>query len=391
VKHYLKSEMKRSMDALCFSEEDKNAMVQNLMAQSGWEEKAKFSVKKLTLITLAAVTALITLTGAAVVTRWSTAAQDRYAPSPQIKEQAEKSGLAVMLEETKGAKSQNEVLSVTDQGITITAVQTIVDQYSAELFFRVEGFDMPEGRFPAAWPMVTIDGGESFGSKRGWFSEGLTQNEQGELVYTDGTPVQSDADGGLILRYAAEDGSLEFIENITFKETDGRYLGKEIEITFPFIGIQSVEKAGPMEPVVEGDWTLKWTLTGTDSSITFIPNVTIGDSDVTLLEAEVGQRTIRTRYRLREYWEGYAQMEEFPQAFRGVRMKDGSEQMCTPLNLGFENLETDFIYFMDCTVDFGFIDPSQVESLMFHKDWKTDANGEPTSETFYYIPVSTNE
>ena len=125
-----------------------------------------FSGKKKLLFLLAATLIMGTMTAAAVYTRWSTTAQTRYNPSQDVKEQAEKSGLSVMLEETKGAANPNEVLSVTDQGVTITAVQTIVDNYHAEIIFRIEGFDLPEDKLPATWPTVTIDGDEHFGGSQ---------------------------------------------------------------------------------------------------------------------------------------------------------------------------------------------------------------------------------
>ncbi len=395
MKQNLKSEMKQSMDALHFSAEDKNAMVYELLAQSSQVKKPKFSGRKLTVIALAAAIAVMMLTGAAVFTRWSVAVQNKYKPSQQIKEQAEKTGLSVMLEETKGSQNPNEVLSVTDQGITVTAVQTIVDRYRAELTFRIEGFDLPEGRFPAVWPIVSIDGDERIpGGQSGDFFDGTTWDEQDNWVYTDGTPVQRDADGGFIYRYAARGGSLEYTHRITFEETDGRYLGKEIQVKFPFIGIDSVEKAGPIEPVVEGDWTLRWTLTGTDNSITVTPNAEIGDSGVVLLEAEIGQRTIHTRYQQHQ-GELYLDVD-FPQAIRGVRMKDGSQYLCHFMTCGYEDPEN-MLYHIDATYTADYssmvnaiLDPSQVESLMFHKGWEQDANGEPTVETFYYIPVSAN-
>ena len=118
----------------------------------------RISRKKLVLISLAATMLLATLTGAAVFTRWSRTAQTRYNPSEDVKEQAEKSGLSVMLEDTKDAENPKEVLSVNDQGITITAVQSIVDNYHAELIFRIEGFELPEGQLPHVWPVVSIDG-----------------------------------------------------------------------------------------------------------------------------------------------------------------------------------------------------------------------------------------
>ncbi|MGM9550609.1 MAG: hypothetical protein ACI3V5_12320 [Faecousia sp.] len=390
MKHNVKAELRQSMDAIHFSGEDKERMVEFLLSAETAPEKR--SGKKLLLVTLAATLVVGALTGAAVFTRWSRSAQTRYNPSQDIKEQAEKSGLSVMLEETKGAENPNEVLSVTDQGITITAVQSIVDNYHAEIFFRVEGFDLPEDKLPATWPTVTIDGDDRFGgSQSGWFFEGTTRNEEGELVYaSNGQPVQSDEDGCLILDYVADDGSLEYIYNIVFEKTDGRYMGKEIVFSFHSIDFQSDKRAGDPEPQVEGNWELKWTLSGTSDSVTVTPNAELGDSDVILLDAEIGQKTIRARYQLKDYWEGWAEMEEFPHALRGVRMKDGSEHWCGGGSMGFERgSESDehLIYYTEFDIYDAILDISQVESLMFHKGWELDADGNPTIEVFDYIPV----
>ena len=389
MKHNLKSEMKQSMDSLRFSDEEKNAMVYDLLDRANQEKPKKHGRRKLVIIALAACLSLTMLTGAAVYTRWSTTAQTRYNPSQDVKEQAEKSGLSVMLEETKGAENPSEVLSVTDQGVTITAVQTIVDNYHAEIIFRIEGFDLPEDKLPATWPTVTIDGDEHFGgSQSGWFFEGTTRNEEGKLVYaSNGQPVQSDEDGNLILDYVADDGSLEYIYSISFEKTDGRYLGREIAFSFHSFDFQSDKPAGMPEPQVEGNWELKWTLTGTSDSISITPNAKIGDSDVILLDAEIGQKTIRARYQLKDYWEGWDEMEEFPQALWGVRMKDGSEHFCGAGTSGFEDQEN-MIYFTEWDISDAILDIRQVESLMFHKGWELDANGKPTIQTFYYIPIS---
>ena len=391
MKHNLKAEMRESMDALHFSQEDKNAMIHNLTAQVKQTQPRKRSSRKLMIVALAATMLLATLTGAAVFTRWSTTAQIRYNPSEDVKEQAEKSGLSVMLEETKGGENPNEVLSVTDQGVTITAVQTIVDNYHAEIFFRIDGFDLPEDKLPATWPTVTIDGDEHFGgSQSGWFFEGTTRNKDGKLVYaSNGQPVQSDEDGNLILDYVADDGSLEYIYSISFEKTDGRYLGREIAFSFHSFDFQSDKPAGMPEPQVEGNWELKWTLTGTSDSVTVMPNAKIGDSDVILLDAEIGQKTIRVRYQLKDYWEGWAEMEEFPQALWGVRMKDGSEHMCGGGTEGFESVEN-MIYFTEFDISDAILDISQVESLMFHKDWVKDTAGKTIGQTYYYIPVTHN-
>ena len=392
MKHNLKLEMKQSMDSLRFSDEEKNAMVYDLLDRTRQEKTKKHSGRKLVILALAACLVLTMLTGAAVFTRWSRTAQIRYNPSQDVKEQAQKSGLSVMLEETKGKENPNEVLSVTDQGVTITAVQSIVDNYGAEIIFRIEGFDLPEDKLPAAWPIVSIDGDKHFGgSQSGWFFDGTTRNDKGEWVYaSDGSPVKYDDTqpfSPAILDYVADDGSLEYIYTISFEKTDGWHMGKEIVFSFQSIDFQSEKKAGMPEPQVEGNWELKWTLTGTSDSISITPNVKIGDSDVILLDAEIGQKTIRARYQVDDYWEGWDELVELPQAVQGVRMKDGSEHICGASTSGFEDQEN-MIYFTELDIYDAILDISQVESLMFHKGWELDSNGKPTIQTFYYIPVS---
>ena len=393
MKHNLKAEMRESMDALHFSQEDKNAMIYNLTAQMKQAQPRKRSSRKLMIVAMAAVMLMATLTGAAVFTRWSKTAQNRYNPSEDIKEQAEKSGLSVMLEETKGEENPDEVLSATDQGITISAVQTIVDNYQAEITFRIEGFDVPEDEYPSVWPTVTIDGDSHFfTSQSGAIFDGTTRNEAGERVYAStGEPVRcrDDEFQSVILQPVAADGSIEYTHYISFNETDGRYMGKEIVFTFHSVDYESDQKAGMPEPQVEGNWELKWTLTGTIDSIAITPNAKIGDSDVILLDAEIGQLSVKTRYQVQDYWEGWNQLVELPQAICGIRMKDGSEHICIPSTSGFEDQEN-MIYFIESAMFDAILDVSQVESLMFHKGWDLDAEGKPTIQTFYYIPVANN-
>lgn len=387
MKRNLKSEMKQSMDALRFSEEEKEAMVYDLLEAA--EKTGRPSGKKFVVIALAACLVLTMLTGAAVYTRWSTTAQTSYNPSQDIKEQAEKSGLSVMLGETKGEADSGQVLSATDQGITITAVQSIVDNYQAQLTFRIEGFQLPEGKDPEVWPIVTIDGQQDFYvAQTGGCFDGTTRNKAGEWVYaSNGQPVQfgDDEFQSAILDWVADDGSLEYTHYISFRETDGRYMGKEIAVTFHSIGVQRSKKAKMPEPQIEGNWELKWTLTGTGDNISTTLNEKIGDSDVMLLDAEIGQLSLRTRYQLKDYWEGWDELVEFPQAVCGVRMKDGSEHRCMSTTTGFEDQEK-MIYFVQSSMLDAILDLSQVESLMFHKGWEKDANGK-NIHTFYYIPV----
>ena len=381
MKRNMKTEFVSSMDNLCFTPQQKAAMAQGLIAQMEEQtmRKHNFSSRKLVLIAAAAALLIATLTGAAAYTRWSKNAQNRYNPSEDVKQQAENSGLSVMLE---NKQEENAVLSATDQGVTITAVQSIVDNYRAEITFRIEGFEVPEDEYPATWPTVTIDGDTRFyGMQEGGFFDGTTWNEAGEWVYVStGKPVAFEPDGeyeSAILDWVADDGSLEYTHIISFQETDGRYMGKEIVFTFDSIDFGSHKKAGMSEPQVVGNWELKWTLTGTGDSITVTPNAEIGNSGVVLLDAEIGQKTIRARYQLDEYWDGWNELVPMPQEVLGVRMKDGSEYHCGGGTTGFED-QNQMIYYTQYDIYDGILDISKVESLFFRDE---------TGETVY-IPIA---
>ena len=269
MNYNVKSELRRSMDAIHFSGDDKERMVALLMSAEAPRQRR--SGKKLLLLALAATLVVGALTGAAVFTRWSRSAQTAYNPPQQVKEQAEKSGLSVMLEDKQKEVAPGEVLSATDQGITITAVQTIADSYGAQIIFRVEGFTLPEDRNPDIfWDSITLGGDPDFASsKSGGFFDGTTRNEAGEWVYaSNGQPVASRDDEfqSAILQWVAEDGSMEYELYIKFQNPGKSNFGKEFAIHFTGVGV-GAEKGGIMEEaLVSGDWDLHWTLTGTDSS-----------------------------------------------------------------------------------------------------------------------------
>ena len=393
MNHNVKSELRQSMDAIHFSGDDKERMVEFLVSAEAAPEKR--SGKKLLLITLAATLVVGALTGAAVFTRWSRSAQAAYNPPQQIKEQAEKTGLSVMLENKTEETNPGEVLSATDQGITVTAVQSIVDNYSARLTFRIEGFTLPEDRDPwAFWDSLTIDGTREFYTSMGaGFYDGTTRNENGEWVYaSNGQPVahRQDEFQSVILDYVAEDGSMEYTISIHFRDNSGSFLGKEIAIHFNGFGLGSLEKAGDAEKLVEGDWNLHWTLTGADnseSSVTITPNAEIGDSGLTLLEAEISQKSIRAVYQSDHDWDGWKQLECLSTALEKICMKDGSTISVAPTTEDYHRWEAERICVVTYTTVDGILDISKLESLAYHKGWELDAEGKPTIQVFDYIPI----
>lgn len=392
--HNVKSELRRSMDAIHFSGDDKERMVALLMSAEAPRQRR--SGKKLLLLALAATLVVGALTGAAVFTRWSRSAQTAYNPPQQVKEQAEKSGLSVMLEDKQKKTTPGEVLSATDQGVTITAVQSIVDSYGARIIFRIEGFDLPEGRIPDIfWDSVTIDGDWNFCSSfSGGFYDGLTRDKDGHLVYaSNGQPVahRDDEFQSIISQWVAEDGSMEYEFSINFLHPGDSYFGKEFAVHFTGLGVQSEKKAEMGEQLVSGSWDLHWTLTGTDnseSSVTITPNAEIGDSGLTLLEAEIGQKSIRAVYQSDHDWDGWKQLETLSPALEKVCMKDGSTISVAPTEENYKRWEEERICVVTYTTVDGILDLSNLESLAYHKGWENDADGKPTIHLYDYIPIS---
>lgn len=392
--HNVKSELRRSMDAIHFSGDDKERMVALLMSAEAPRQRR--SGKKLLLLALAATLVVGALTGAAVFTRWSRSAQTAYNPPQQVKKQAEKSGLSVMLEDKQKEVAPGEVLSATDQGITITAVQTIADSYSARIIFRIEGFDLPEDRIPDIfWDSVTIDGDLHFASSfSGGFYDGLTRDKDGHWVYaSNGQPVarRDDEFQSIISQWVAEDGSMEYEFRFNFLNPGESYFGKEFAVHFTGLGVQSEKKAEMGEQLVSGSWDLHWTLTGTDnseSSVTITPNAEIGDSGLTLLEAEIGQKSIRAVYQSDHDWDGWKQLETLSPALEKVCMKDGSTISVAPTKENYKRWEEERICVVTYTTVDGILDLSNLESLAYHKGWENDADGKPTIHLYDYIPIS---
>lgn len=358
--------------------------------ESPSRQKGGRKYRKLLLIA-AVVTAMTVFMGAAVFSRWSDSMQKRYNPSEDAKQQAQKSGLSVLYEDS--ASDGGSVLTATDQGITVSLVQSVVDQSKAQIVLRVEGFTPEEdhGVRPNVWMEVpaTLDGEEHFWvSRTAEFDDGITRNLDGEWVYGDGTAVEENQDGWQKGRYVKEDGSLELVLFYYFQDTSGVNLGKEIQLHFTGFGTttDTGKAASTSDKMVEGSWDLRWVLEGSDNAIRIEPNVRLSDN-VTLLEAEIGQVTIKTLYQTDTYWDGWETLESLSPGLAGIQLKDGTMIQCHPAGEGYQDLEG-LIYFVESTTFQGMVDLEQAESLVYYDGWELDDAGNPTIPVYRYIPIS---
>lgn len=145
-----------SMDALCFSENAKQAMAASLCAELDRQEKGSHhTMKKAVYIMIAAALLTAFMTGAAVYTRWADSLPQAGTTTQEQREQAEKTGLS---QEPQEAPETGDITSVTRNGVTVSVRQTLADRTSARLVLTISGWKAPEGRQPFLLPVLTFEG-----------------------------------------------------------------------------------------------------------------------------------------------------------------------------------------------------------------------------------------
>ena len=280
----------------------------------------------------------------------------------------------------------------TTQGVTITAEQSITDNYFAHIVFRVDGYEVGEEEEPAFEKIrIHVDGKEDFYNWWGSFYDGLIAGPDGRAVYADGSPIDYESDG-MLGKYVMEDGSMEFTVTLACHEK-GELLDKQIHVELENLG--TVAKAEYLDTKVEGTWEFDWNLRGKESVETFVLQAELGDSGATVTKAELSPISMHVEYHfpLKEITEEgldengeviYTKMNAEPPSLVGVKLKDGTlyPYLTDGGSMGYEegDLETYIATFATDRI----VDVEQVEGLLF---WKSSSEGAPTEDNFYVVPI----
>ena len=374
-----------------FIEESEKEMPVQERAESAKPNSGRIPTRKLFLIA-ALIAAMLLLMGAATYTRWSRSMQNTYHPSESQRQQAEQSRLSVRYEETatQAASEDGSILSATDQGITVSLVQTIADSRQVHVILRVEGFEPPEGYeiTPYAFEgeQATLGGRDDF-----WYSSGMDFDDDivyqggGKYTYTDGTPVD-EQDGFQMGHYRRSDGSMEVDVWYRLNSDTEELLGQEYQLHLTGFGTRTDSGKADItfEQLVEGHWDLKFPLKGADSNIQFQPNVRLSDN-VTLTDVEIGQITVKAKYITDTYWPGWEQLEFLSPALAGVVLKDDTLVPLQSRSEGYPNPD-ELIYTADYSTVDSMIDLSQVKALAYRVGEETAADGSRTP-VYQYVPV----
>lgn len=320
---------------------------------------------------------------AATYLHWSSGLEEEFHATAQQKQ---------YLEERQIAAPVNE--SVTEGNITITAQQSIVDSKFAYLSFKVEGYDLEEGKEPAFESIgITVDGKEDF-SWSGRFFNGWMKDENGGLAYANGWAPDRNENGVMQENFVAEDGSLEFELRLQTDGTDGFFTGAKVHLEFKNLG--TVSKAEYF-PDLEETWVLDVVLQGSDEVRSLTLSEKLGNSGATVTGAEISPISLQVTYDFpaqQVEMEGvdengepvktYSHVE--PPLLTGVRLKDGT--MLTGLfdggQEGYEDVEKGVYKVMFATNRI--LDTEQVDALLFIKNAQ-EGDQKLTEDNLYIVPV----
>lgn len=357
----------------------------NIILYSGKQTKivSRIPKKRIAMIAAVITLAFATVTVAAAYLSWSRSLSEGLRATEEQKVQMEENSMSTFVNQ-----------ACTDQGITITAVQSITDNYFTRIAFKVEGYEFEEGAQPGFETIdVTVDGRDDI-SYYSNFYDGLVSGPDGTAVYADGTPLESDENGAIIHHYVMEDGSLEYQIIISDGFEKSQLINKPIHVEFHNLG--TLAKAEYFHEM-DGTWSFDWELQGSEEMKECTLNAPLGDTNATVVKAELSPISIRVEYEfpMQEVTEISSDennneiivnLYEEPPYFSGVKMKDGSLYpfIGSAGSSGYESEDSD--RYRDVIALDRIIDIDQVDSLLFVKSYTEDEEV-PTEDNFYEVPI----
>ena len=347
-----------------------------------YQKPVKKSRKKYVAAALIATMTVGAVSAYAAYTNWSHGMKEELRISEEQQKNLEANGMAAFSD-----------ASVTDAGVTVTAQQSITDNYYTYLSFKVEGYSVEKGVQPDFETIsVTADGQNvSWGGR---FYDGMIPGDDGMVVNADGSVLETEADGSMIENYVMDDGSLEY-HMILKSHEKGFFTGKQLHVELENLG--TVAKAQYF-PDIEGNWILDMTLGGADTAKYIETNEKLGDTETIVTGVELSPVSMRITY---DFPKTEPRMEEFedengeiqtiawpaqpPFAF-GIRLKDGT--VMKYISAGGESTGYTSEEGQEYVVSFPLdrvIDPDQVEAVLFRE--YDEENGKQLT---YEVPLKAN-
>lgn len=282
-------------------------------------------------------------------------------------------------------------ISDTQGDITVSVAQCLVDKNDLKIGFYVEGYELENNVEPQLDSIsIWLDGQVVYNYEWGFYN-GIDWDENDNPIMADGSPVQEDAEGGIIPNYRTADGKMEIDLNVSPMNEKGEHFsdlaGRNITIQMDNFGEHT------------GTWTLEWTLQGTTTTVDKTLQEALGNSGATVISANINPISITVSYDFKPqkiYETGIdengntVEIEDYaePPKLIGVKLIDGTEYIgfSGGSTYGYDDIESG-VYTAKVSLS-RIMNPQEVESLLFlREDAEVTEEQEITLEQCYVVNI----
>lgn len=229
-------------------------------------------------------------------------------------------------------------LAVTINGVTIEPDTVIVDERFVYMSFRISGYSVAD-RMEPGFDMVNVYQGDHPEDESAWVNmsgtmyDGTVLDENGALVYEDGTSVESYEDGSIISHYTDDNGNMEYIIQASAADKNDSLLGKTLHVAFKDLGTFS---KGTFIPAVEGVWNLELNLSDVSSTRNIKVGKQVEGTGFTMEDISISPISIQVNYSVSEAPTEKEDDLGIPEV-KGVVLKDGTKisYLANPGRLGY--------------------------------------------------------
>ena len=231
------------------------------------------------------------------------------------------SGVATVFRENPDYSS----LAVTENGITIAPDTVIVDDRFAYMSFSISGYSVADGEEPGFETINVYEGDhlEYDGSRvnmSGTMYDGIITDENGTLVYEDGSPLEHYEDGSTISHYTDSNGDMEYFIRASVADENDSLLGKTLHVDFKNLGIES--KTG-FTSSVEGNWNFEIILSDVSSARDIKVGQKVEGTGFVMENISISPISMKVNYSVSEAPEINEDDFGIPEV-KGVVLKDGT-------------------------------------------------------------------
>ena len=231
------------------------------------------------------------------------------------------SGVATVFRENPDYSS----LAVTENGITIAPDTVIVDDRFAYMSFSISGYSVADGEEPGFETINVYEGDhlEYDGSRvnmSGTMYDGIITDENGTLVYEDGSPLEHYEDGSTISHYTDSNGDMEYFIRASVADENDSLLGKTLHVDFKNLGIES--KTG-FTSSVEGNWNFEIILSDVSSARDIKVGQKVEGTGFVMENISISPISMKVNYSVSEAPEINEDDLGIPEV-KGVVLKDGT-------------------------------------------------------------------